>query len=149
MPKPIYWKVYFWYYLYNFKVTLSLKKSDMIKSNRFWHRINKFGLRRSLNCSKAFNIKQEDLQSKEFATATPLPLHCYDTASPLIDRQIVGLSAACGLWRPSSINGRLRSTECAIKLRFAHHMHSYYFFGALKSIFNDISVVSTVSTDWA
>ena len=43
-----------WYYLYNCKVTLSLKKSDMIKSDRFWHRINKIktvaGLRRSLNC---------------------------------------------------------------------------------------------------
>ena len=36
------------------KVTLSLKMNDMIKSYRFWHRINKFktvaGLRRSLNC---------------------------------------------------------------------------------------------------
>ena len=43
-----------WYYLYNCKVTLSLKKSDMIKSDRFWHRINKIktvaGLRRSLYC---------------------------------------------------------------------------------------------------
>ena len=65
------------------KVTLSLKKSDMIKSDRFWHRINKFktvvGLRRALNCSKAFNLWQGwglRICNSKFAQL----LHCIPTA---------------------------------------------------------------------
>ena len=101
------------------KVTLSLKKSDMIKSDRFWHRIIKFktvaGLRRSLICSnsKAFNLWQGwglRICNSNFAQL----LHCiqrsyYAAATPLLDRQLLVLSLG-RLWRPSSnsINGRLR-----------------------------------------
>ena len=125
-----------WYYLYNCKVTLSLKKSDMIKSDRFWHRINKIktvaGLRRSLNCSKAFNLKQD--RGFAISSLQALPLHATSliAANTQLRRataQSSNLRAIGRLWRPSSIsiNGRLRiNTECAIKPRFARHIQNVH-----------------------